>query len=233
MKWPIKNSKSKPSSKINSKIRAHWTKCMKASNTKCKVNFKMWFRIRMGKSWRWSNRFRTPSSSPRNRWRWSTPSRWKTTNTKKKLRTFENRWSNYNSWLSKIRNRRPSRMTRQFNPSKKNREAVWGIVSRMECSPRKWAPILGKFWRATKMLARVAEGIRETGMNQRKVKLGIILWLKVSTSTPKIRNPFKLLHSNPNNIRFTNSTVSQNKLSKRKSRCSRGMPKGLHRLRKL
>jgi len=84
-------------------------------------------------------------------------------------------------------------MTQQFSPCKKNREAVlvqvWVIVSRM------LVPILGRFWRVIKMLARVAEEIRD--MNQRKVKLGIILWLKVNTSTPKIRNQFKLLHSNP------------------------------------
>jgi len=43
----------------------------KAGNT----NIRVLLKTRMVKSWRWSNKSKTQSSSRRNKWRWSTPSR--------------------------------------------------------------------------------------------------------------------------------------------------------------
>ena len=186
--------------------------CTKGPNWKTNLqNSKAWSRTRIIRLWRWSNRYKTQSCNRRNKWRQSMQNKWKATNTKKRLRNYENRWSNYNRSRSKARGRRRSRMTQPFRICKKNRVAVWPTVSRM------WAPIRGKFWKVIRMLAQVVGGTRDT--NRRKVKLGIISWLKVNILTRKVRKRSKLLHSNnPFNIRCTHSTRSPNKLFKKKSR---------------
>lgn len=160
----------------------------------------------MAKSWNWSNKSKIRSINPRSKWKWSMPSRWKTISAKERLRTWENRSNIYNRQQCKPRNRRPLRMIRQFSQLTTNREVAW-IANKTAFFPRMSVHIHGKFWKATRM-PRVVEGLQVMELSQQR--LGIISWLKVSISTLKLGNRFKLRHSS-NSIKCTSSIANPKK----------------------